>query len=586
MFNSKEIYQLFSEIEAEEYYESSFEIADKFKEILKKYGEELGGDNIRKRIQWEINLFNLSTHPDKTRRRFKPVMVFNGKGYPEPESLATEQGVLDYFKERCKGVRNPFMKVRYADFLWEYLSSGKEKKEFGVSAVKEYHRCADKFLQKCDYDSFNDAAMRIIEFTKFGVLTENQAQEEVEWLISHLQMSSEHDNFEVLYITANALLSANNRYMIDRRAVIEKRLGVAEKHFWEGGEFSDSRRFLELKLKWFKKFKAPQPELEKIRIKIAESFINEAKARETEGNFLAAAVQYEEGIKSYLDLGKPDLAKPIKVGLKDCILKAEGKFKTISVRGELPSGEINKWIRFIKGDSTLESLKKLALDETFMPDLEKERRFAEQSAKKYPLSTLIPRLVIDQGKIITRTTSEEEAIQLQITKNIVLKLQLVSIFLEKLFDTLINEQGLNVDSLIAHFKAWGLIEEESLLLLKKGFERYFEGDYVSTLYILLPQFERILQNVFREAGMDTTTVKDGRYQDTTLGGFLEKDFVKDTLEPGLYKLFQVLMIAQDGLNLRNDMAHGYLEVDQCTKGLAVLVIYSLLLLTRLRVEDN
>ena len=120
-------------------------------------------------------------------------------------------------------------------------------------------------------------------------------------------------------------------------------------------------------------------------------------------------------------------------------------------------------------------------------------------------------------------------------------------------------------------------------LITSARNRFFENDYISTLHILVPQFESYFRTLFEWGGFPTTSLKaDATQHEQTFNDFLLQQYVKDTIESDLLFMIDFVMVNQLGKNLRNNIAHGLLDIKQFNKTNCLIVIYLFFLITAIR----
>ena len=124
------------------------------------------------------------------------------------------------------------------------------------------------------------------------------------------------------------------------------------------------------------------------------------------------------------------------------------------------------------------------------------------------------------------------------------------------------------------------MEEDNKELIKTAIDRFFNDDYVSALHILVPQFENYFRTFFEWGGYATTSIRAATtQQEQTFNDFLHQPFVKDTIEPDLLFMIEFIMVDQLGYNLRNNIAHGLLELSAFRKSTCLMVIYLFFIVT-------
>jgi lysyl-tRNA synthetase class 1 len=134
-----------------------------------------------------------------------------------------------------------------------------------------------------------------------------------------------------------------------------------------------------------------------------------------------------------------------------------------------------------------------------------------------------------------------------------------------------------------HFAGWanrhGIFEDVALLL--QGVRAWFEGDYVKAVHILIPQIERGVRSIAGQLGKPVTKAHPkvrGASVVINMGDILYSEEIAQKLGDDLTLYFLALYADPRGLNLRNQLAHGQLELEAISDHLARLLIHTLLVL--------
>ena len=113
-----------------------------------------------------------------------------------------------------------------------------------------------------------------------------------------------------------------------------------------------------------------------------------------------------------------------------------------------------------------------------------------------------------------------------------------------------------------------------------GFARFFQGDFASAAYVLIPQLEPSLRHILKARGADPTKRRDdATEEDRSLDAIISNhrpELVEILGEPLLDELNRIFNI-QPGPTLRHDVAHGQMSAGQCY---SADVIYACWLLYR------
>jgi len=117
--------------------------------------------------------------------------------------------------------------------------------------------------------------------------------------------------------------------------------------------------------------------------------------------------------------------------------------------------------------------------------------------------------------------------------------------------------------------------------LEKGINHYFADDHVSALHLLVPRIEHMLKSTFEQTGAPSVTVPNERQiREQTFGDFLRREDVRNILGESIWYYLNFALVDESGLNLRNDIAHGWIELESCNRLTVQISLYCILLLTK------
>jgi hypothetical protein len=108
------------------------------------------------------------------------------------------------------------------------------------------------------------------------------------------------------------------------------------------------------------------------------------------------------------------------------------------------------------------------------------------------------------------------------------------------------------------------VPRERAQLFAKGLFYGFEMDFVSALFILVPQVEHLVRWHLKKAGVTTTTLsKDGIESENGLSALVDIPEVSKIFGADFQFELKALFCSAYGFNLRNEVAHGLLSYGQC-----------------------
>jgi hypothetical protein len=105
-----------------------------------------------------------------------------------------------------------------------------------------------------------------------------------------------------------------------------------------------------------------------------------------------------------------------------------------------------------------------------------------------------------------------------------------------------------------------------------GFARFFGGDFISALHILVPQLENSLRYVLKQAGFEPSMIQSDMTQENrTISVMLAKD--REALDkifgPAITLEIENLFDFRGGPALRHQVAHGLLSAGECQSADAI-----------------
>lgn len=296
-------------------------------------------------------------------------------------------------------------------------------------------------------------------------------------------------------------------------------------------------------------------------------------------------------MKHYANIGETQEVGRLKVSTKENYkeLERSDELMSLEVNGRIPCEQIKEKVNSFIGSDINTSLSKI-LDNSLIPDLERTKSLVTQLADKFPFQANVTKGLLNNGKKIAESTAEEELYEMQVDVYYTVYVENeIGKFLEQVFDKLISEQDFGSEDIMDIFKNWGFLDKNQYNIIEVGIKRFFEGDYVSSLHVLVPKFESTVRELFEKAKFPTTSMKKTSQHEQTFNAFLDREDVKlelNKLGKDFHKVIQIVMTSQTGMNLRNDIAHGLIPYSSVTKSRCIIVIYLFLILTKYTVDSE
>ena len=206
------------------------------------------------------------------------------------------------------------------------------------------------------------------------------------------------------------------------------------------------------------------------------------------------------------------------------------------------------------------------------PDPEKLRAEAIEQIRKHPLSSLFGAAHLDdEGKVIHRTGGAsgfgdpgETVIAQQIAQAESIRRHIsVSGQIEPARRTMTSGHYLSDDVFYALTSQSPFVPQDLPQTFARGFNRFFQGDFTSALYILTPLLENSLRQVLKSHGHDVTTFDNAgqTQEDRTITALfdgmrseLDAVFGRDITED-----ISHVFLGRPGPAIRHGVAHGLLH---------------------------
>lgn len=320
----------------------------------------------------------------------------------------------------------------------------------------------------------------------------------------------------------------------------------------------------------------------------AFKILKKAKDFEESKNFWEAGEEYKCAL---LEFNRNKGCKEEKAFCKKKItemnrLKSDD-FKSVTTERGLSEEQIRK-VRdinklFTEHDSLDHSLREIGRCPIFV---QKYQEVKQESESNIPVTFLIASLSSQdaQGHLQRGGNNGPEIAYAQnygIGQNVILALYLNPI-MQKLMETKIN-----YDNLSDYFRSTGIFSENMLSTFDVGLERFTERDYVSSMHILVPIFEKTFIDITAAIGGADTVVARNQAgssdevwtQDRTLGeDFLRDEKVREIWGEDFCEQVIFTMFAPLGYKLRHKIAHGRASFGEFNFPNNVLILYFFLVL--------
>jgi hypothetical protein len=193
---------------------------------------------------------------------------------------------------------------------------------------------------------------------------------------------------------------------------------------------------------------------------------------------------------------------------------------------------------------------------------------AQESMRRHPLSSLLAAVHFDrEGKAVHRTAASaladdpaDAAILRQIAQSESIRRNVIGTTIEIARCTIAARHFVAENALAVMLQQSPFVPRELVATFSRGFVRFFQGNFVSAVYILTPLLESSLRHVLKMNGNDVTIFDDATQtqKDRTISSLFEQ--MRDELDAAFTKPITTdienVFLNLPGPHLRHDFAHG------------------------------
>lgn len=360
------------------------------------------------------------------------------------------------------------------------------------------------------------------------------------------------------------------------QALLEARLGdpstmatlaeEAAKKAITDGAWDRAREYFLLFAQWSRKLGKPDDDVRAKR-EAAECYVKLADAagsRSLEASFLERAIQSLRTLAS-----TQARVEALHVRLIAAEREAPKEFKEHSSSVEL--GDAPARARsHVGGVPLLEAIARLS-GLAWPPPIATIREGVIAAAKNALLFNAMPRVMMNRhgkvmgkrGSLLAGTPDQQAEAHRQAMFERARQLREIFVVstIEPARAQIAEEHFISIRELLPLVTASAFVPADREVVFALGLAAGFNGDYAVALHVLMPQFENAIRTILAQAGTITSKIADDGVQDERdLGWLLYCEDAKRIFGEDLVFEMQGLLVERFGGNLRNQMAHGLLDV--------------------------
>ncbi len=340
--------------------------------------------------------------------------------------------------------------------------------------------------------------------------------------------------------------------------IADRALMVAEYHETVSKNFELAIPYLELVQEHRRKVNDKEG-LAKIIDKMAACCLAKTEFYRSTGNPFAAESALKQAIRYSQGRAAADKMNELRSLL--AVLQRERLQKLRLIQTEIPDGlKIAEAAQetITKCGNAEEALFALAgiADVTDVASL---RAYTDKMMKESPLYFLTTPVQLDgKGRTAARPTEAADLKRFEMFKLLMPIIQLQgSVIIEPARQRFAANHAISANGIARLMAGNPLVPDERLFLFAKGLKLGLEGDFITSLHLLIPQLENGIRCLLEKSGMATSYFVDSEVEEEkTLGGYLALDALKKLMGDSLVLTLQFIFTEKGGINLRNNLSHG------------------------------
>lgn len=540
---------------------------DSRRETLKQLhgeAESLGDPELERQLLWETQLAYATVSSAAVHEQTRPRFV----GFaPDLQ----EEAALDYLVGRLTSP-SVFVRALVGDFLWEY---GGPRRKHAIATPNQMLDLADLLAAAARNGAefgWLHANDPVIRAGQLATATNNlQAKRAVAdralALLGELKTDNPRHAMDMLIAlttVAGTLTAIEIEGVNLAAAEITSNLERAE----QGAPSHLGRAVLALRKSFLQATGAPAEDIARIDSAAVETLIKEGDSHLANNNGLVASVAYGEALDRLSRMpGEAALAAELRKKLRDANLASTGQMTTQTFTEEIPTAVVEAFYDSFTTVPFPEVLEHLALRTDLLIGVEEAREAERKAQEIAPFASMVRHVELTPSGRRIAPTKPEDIERQKLYRAIRFHREFQNVWMAEIFRRLRDQCGIEVGAVIEYLRMSGNFDEGNLALVDRGWERAWADDTVSAMHILLPQLEDTLRNLLNRSGIDPLaagTSIPGVGMELTLAPICSRLQEADVLDEDTAFLVDLTVADPLGENLRNEVGHGLIRLQECT----------------------
>ena len=452
-------------------------------------------------LAFALSTRNPATNPWRT--YFGPMGTSvdkEGKIHYFPDINGTPAAVIDHWIHRANSLKHPVLVARYADLAWEFSSIlGERARDPALArkAIDAYLASAKEQFRPETFDQF-DALERALSIAI--ILSDTDRIDEARAALMALHRENvKNDNrlwwraFDRLIEDKRAGLTEYERGELvgDLEKLVTRFSETSPATFDPHATESAAKRLVKV----YSRERRPD-EVKRLYVVIAKAFEHAASLSSP----MLAAAHLQTALTAYESAGQGDESRRVRIAMQHKIGEFKDEIQSVEVEITIKKDDIDKFTSEVIVDDLGSTFLKLAL--AFLPKRKALEDAVQKMAEEAPLMAHLSQKVMSDDRVTAVIGSVDDDLFGRLFEEAKFTYNSSYIWMLAAFNRLFERH----DILPEHFVGWanrsGIFDDMGLLL--EGVRAWFQGDYVKTVHVLVPQIELGLRNISAQLGKPAT----------------------------------------------------------------------------------
>lgn len=518
---------------------------------------------------------------------FAPMMTAtkqDGTPFYSPDIADLDERVVSHWEARATSVQDPVMKARYADLVWDLkkvITRKPPSPEYARMAIDAYVEATQKALYPMDIEGVQWLQRALSLSLK--IRDRHRKDKVVEFMFEFYDRVANPRHIGVWIFLFDTLYGRKDLITPEQEARIISNLETmlnATSAPSTPAEFNPfgAEAAAERLSRHYEKQK-DKTASERVIKAYGESFERVAR----EASPMLAISWLPPIIERYKRLGLKQDAERLQRLMEEKGKQIAGEMKSFSAKVEFKKEDIDKLIESLTSGDLASSVARIAA--YFIPDVAATKDLLEKLRKEAPLSSLIPITRVEDGRPTAKIGSIDEDAEGRLHNQLAQTIQFYQPFLALALDRLRERHKFTTEDILGEIYKSPIFEENRRELLKEGLAAYESGDFLKAIHVLVPQIEHALRHLLALLGIPiikAVRTQPGIMDAKSMNDVLIEERARAALTENLWRYLVVFYVDRRGFNLRNNLAHGLVDMSAFNRYIADRVFHTLLALSLIR----